>query len=88
MLPSHFCSSVVSSLIAVCEVSHVCMQEHVEAGLGGRPEVGVRNLLQLADEEPQAHLTLETQEAARAAFEPAEECRQSMLNLRYLAVSA
>ena len=66
----------------------VYMQGHVEAGLGGRPEVGVRNLLQLADEEPQAHLTLETQEAARAAFEPAEECRQSMLNLRYLAVSA
>lgn len=59
-----------------------CMQEHVEAGLGGRPEVGVRGLLQLADEEPQARLTLEAQEAARAAFSPAEECRESMLNLR------
>ncbi len=61
---------------------HACMQEHVEAGLGGRPEVGVRGLLQLADEEPQARLTLEAQEAARAAFSPAEECRESMLNLR------
>ena len=61
---------------------HPCMQEHVEAGLGGRPEVGVRGLLQLADEEPQARLTLEAQEAARAAFSPAEECRESMLNLR------
>ena len=59
-----------------------CMQEHVEAGLGGRPEVGVRGLLQLADEEPQARLTLEAQEAARAAFSPTEECRESMLNLR------
>lgn len=59
-----------------------CMQEHVEAGLGGRPEVGVRGLLQLADEEPQARLTLEAQEAARAAFSPAEECRESLLNLR------
>ena len=59
------------------------MQEHVEAGLGGRPEVGVRGLLQLTDEEPHAHLTLEAQEAARAAFAPAEECRDGMLNLRY-----
>ena len=58
------------------------MQEHVEAGLGGRPEVGVRGLLQLTDEEPHAHLTLEAQEAARAAFGPAEECRDGMLNLR------
>ena len=58
------------------------IQVHVEAGLGGRPEVGVRGLLQLADEEPHVHLTLETQEAARAAFTPAEECRENMLNLR------
>lgn len=57
-------------------------QEHVEAGLGGRPEVGVRGLLQLADEEPQAHLTVETQEAARLAFSPAEEFRQDMLGFR------
>ena len=58
------------------------MQEHVEAGLGGRPEVGVRGLLQLADEEPQAHLTVETQEAARLAFNPAQEFRESMLTFR------
>lgn len=54
----------------------------MEAGLGGRPEVGVRGLLQLADEEPQAHLTVETQEAARLAFNPAEEFRQGMLTFR------
>lgn len=58
------------------------VQEHVEAGLGGRPEVGVRGLLQLADEEPQAHMTLEAQEAARLAFNPAEEYRHSMLSFR------
>lgn len=58
-------------------------QEHVEAGLGGRPEVGVRGLLQLADEEPQAHLTVDTQEAARLAFTPAQEFRLSMLTFRY-----
>ena len=58
------------------------VQEHVEAGLGGRPEVGVRGLLQLADEEPQAHLTIETQEAARLAFNPAQEFRESMLIFR------
>lgn len=54
----------------------------MEAGLGGRPEVGVRGLLQLADEEPQAHLTVETQEAARLAFNPAQEFRESMLTFR------
>ena len=59
-----------------------CVQEHVEAGLGGRPEVGVRGLLQLADEEPQAHLTVETQEAARLAFNPAQEFKESMLTFR------
>ena len=58
------------------------VQEHVEAGLGGRPEVGVRSLLQLADEEPQAHLTVETQEAARLAFNPAQEYREGMLIFR------
>ena len=67
------------------QASRACigaLQEHVEAGLGGRPEVGVRGLLQLADEEPQAHMTLETQEAARLAFNPAEEYRHSMLSFR------
>ena len=64
------------------------MQEHVEAGLGGRPEVGVRGLLQLADEEPQAHLTLEAQEAVRAAFTPAEQCRLSMLKFRWASATA
>ena len=54
----------------------------MEAGLGGRPEVGVRGLLQLVDEEPQAHLTVETQEAARLAFNPAEEFREDMLTFR------
>lgn len=55
----------------------------MEAGLGGRPEVGVRSLLQLADEEPQAHLTVETQEAARLAFNPAQEYREGMLAFRF-----
>lgn len=44
--------------------------------------MGVRGLLQLTDEEPHAQLTLEAQEAARAAFAPAEECRDGLLNLR------
>ncbi|KAL3130872.1 hypothetical protein ABBQ38_000201 [Trebouxia sp. C0009 RCD-2024] len=68
-------------------VTHPDLEEHVEAGLGGRPEVGVRGLLQLADEEPQAHLTVETQEAARLAFNPAEEFRQGMLTFRDLVVT-
>ena len=86
---SVFVKQEMQLLMVVCPIHndtvstlHACMQEHVEAGLGGRPEVGVRGLLQLADEEPQARLTLEAQEAARAAFSPAEECRESMLNLR------
>lgn len=45
--------------------------------------MGVQGLLQLTDEEPHAQLTLEAQEAARAALTPAEECREGLLTLRY-----